>query len=91
MATSKRFVTDLTKNYFKWTICQGFVRTRKLSISTNSVRMSSNQFPARVDCMLPENCFKGKTAFVTGGGTGLGKGMSKMLSQLGASVVISSR
>ncbi|KAJ7376673.1 2,4-dienoyl-CoA reductase, mitochondrial [Desmophyllum pertusum] len=30
--------------------------------------------------MLPQNCFEGKIAFVTGGGTGLGKGMVKMLS-----------
>ena len=41
--------------------------------------------------MLPENCFEGKVAFVTGGGTGLGKGMVKMLSERGATVVISSR
>ncbi|KAK3085339.1 hypothetical protein FSP39_001791 [Pinctada imbricata] len=41
--------------------------------------------------MLPDGSFKGKTAFVTGGGTGLGKEMSTMLSKLGANVVISSR
>ncbi|PIK43575.1 putative 2,4-dienoyl-CoA reductase, mitochondrial-like [Apostichopus japonicus] len=41
--------------------------------------------------MLPKDCFKGKLAFVTGGGTGLGKGMATMLSSLGADVVISSR
>lgn len=41
--------------------------------------------------MLPEGTFKGKTAFITGGGTGLGKGMSAMLSRLGAQVVITSR
>ena len=41
--------------------------------------------------MLPKDCFKGKIAFVTGGGTGLGKGMVKMLSECGATVVISSR
>lgn len=41
--------------------------------------------------MLPKDCFKDKIAFVTGGGTGLGKGMVKMLSERGATVVISSR
>ena len=41
--------------------------------------------------MLPANHFKGKTAFITGGGTGLGKNMSKMLSALGANVFITSR
>lgn len=41
--------------------------------------------------MLPKDCFKDKVAFVTGGGTGLGKGMAKMLSERGATVVISSR
>lgn len=48
-------------------------------------------FPVKRDCMLPEGCFKGNVAFVTGGGTGLGKGMVKMLSERGATVVISSR
>jgi len=50
-----------------------------------------NKFPVRSDCMLPKDCFKDKVAFVTGGGTGLGKGMVKMLSERGATVVISSR
>ncbi|XP_072013962.1 2,4-dienoyl-CoA reductase [(3E)-enoyl-CoA-producing], mitochondrial-like [Amphiura filiformis] len=41
--------------------------------------------------MLPPGSFDGKIAFITGGGTGLGKGMATMLSSLGAQVVISSR
>jgi len=41
--------------------------------------------------MLPKDALKGKTALVTGGGTGLGKGMATMLSQLGADVAIASR
>ncbi len=41
--------------------------------------------------MLPEGTFSGKTVIVTGGGTGLGKSMSKYLLELGANVVISSR
>ncbi|XP_048776611.1 2,4-dienoyl-CoA reductase [(3E)-enoyl-CoA-producing], mitochondrial-like [Ostrea edulis] len=48
-------------------------------------------FPAMSSPMLPKDAFKGKTAFITGGGTGLGKGMTTMLSQLGAQVVITSR
>lgn len=41
--------------------------------------------------MLPPGTFKGKIAFVTGGGTGLGKAMATTLSALGATVAISSR
>lgn len=48
-------------------------------------------FPVKWDPMLPANTFKNKVAFVTGGGTGLGKGMVTMLSNLGARVAISSR
>ncbi|CAG7694307.1 unnamed protein product, partial [Allacma fusca] len=40
---------------------------------------------------LPPGTFKGRTAFITGGGTGLGKGMALMLSQLGAAVAIVGR
>lgn len=41
--------------------------------------------------MLRDDALKEKVIVVTGGGTGLGRSMSEMLSQLGASVVISSR
>ncbi|XP_048385443.1 2,4-dienoyl-CoA reductase, mitochondrial isoform X2 [Stegostoma tigrinum] len=41
--------------------------------------------------MLPPGTFKGKLAFITGGGTGLGKGMTTALSSLGAECVIASR
>ncbi|VAX22182.1 2,4-dienoyl-CoA reductase, mitochondrial precursor, partial [hydrothermal vent metagenome] len=41
--------------------------------------------------MLKDNAFEGKTIVVTGGGTGLGKAMSKYFSELGANVVITSR
>ena len=41
--------------------------------------------------MLPKDTFKGKVAFVTGGGTGLGAGIATVLSRLGAKVAIVSR
>jgi len=41
--------------------------------------------------MLPPNSFQGKVAFITGGGTGIGKGMTTTLSSLGAKCVIASR
>ncbi len=43
------------------------------------------------DGMLKEGALKGKTVLITGGGTGLGKSMSKYFLQLGANVVITSR
>ena len=41
--------------------------------------------------MLKENALKGETILVTGGGTGLGKAMTKYFLELGANVIISSR
>ncbi|KAH6932510.1 hypothetical protein HPB50_006492 [Hyalomma asiaticum] len=41
--------------------------------------------------MLPPGTFKNKVAIITGGGTGIGKGMTEMFAQLGASVAIMSR
>lgn len=40
---------------------------------------------------LPDGLFEGKTAFVTGGGTGLGLAVSTRLGHLGANVVCASR
>ncbi len=43
------------------------------------------------DGMLKDGALKGRTILITGGGTGLGKSMSKYFLQLGANVVITSR
>jgi NAD(P)-dependent dehydrogenase (short-subunit alcohol dehydrogenase family) len=43
------------------------------------------------DKMLRDNALSGKTFVVTGGGSGLGKSMTKYLLELGAQVVITSR
>lgn len=51
----------------------------------------ASKFPAVTAPMLPAGSFDGKVAFITGGGTGLGKGMATMLSSLGATVAIASR
>ncbi|KAG9478712.1 hypothetical protein GDO78_012396 [Eleutherodactylus coqui] len=48
-------------------------------------------YPVLPNVMLPPDTFKGKVALITGGGTGLGKGMTTALSRLGAECVISSR
>jgi len=56
-----------------------------------SPEVAAAAFPANKKIMLPENAFKGKVAFVTGGGTGLGKALATTLSSLGAGVCIASR
>jgi len=47
--------------------------------------------PHYTEPMLKEGSLKGKTIVVTGGGTGLGRAMSKYFLELGANVVICSR
>ncbi|GAB6032710.1 2,4-dienoyl-CoA reductase, mitochondrial [Chamberlinius hualienensis] len=51
----------------------------------------SKHFPIVRTPMLPPGTFNKKVAFITGGGTGLGKGMALMLSALGATVAIAAR
>merc|ERR1719189_50716 len=48
-------------------------------------------FPIKTDTMLPQGSYKDKVVLVTGGGTGLGKGMSTKFAELGAKVAICSR
>ena len=49
------------------------------------------KFPALKTPMLPKGTFDGQVAFITGGGTGLGRGMATNLSTLGATVAITGR
>ncbi|XP_077383913.1 2,4-dienoyl-CoA reductase [(3E)-enoyl-CoA-producing], mitochondrial isoform X2 [Festucalex cinctus] len=51
----------------------------------------SRFFPPLEAAMLPAGAFRGRVAFITGGGTGLGRAMTATLSQLGAQCVIASR
>uniref|UniRef100_A0A8C8RN73 2,4-dienoyl-CoA reductase [(3E)-enoyl-CoA-producing], mitochondrial n=1 Tax=Pelusios castaneus TaxID=367368 RepID=A0A8C8RN73_9SAUR len=72
-----------------------FIR-RFFSHGSNILNQSSNApqasfFSPLQNVMLPPNSFQGKVAFITGGGTGLGKGMTTALSSLGAECVIASR
>lgn len=63
----------------------------KMGDSSFPSRPQSKFFPALKTPMLPKGSFVGKVAMITGGGTGLGKGMALMLSSLGASVAILGR
>ncbi|XP_072459711.1 2,4-dienoyl-CoA reductase [(3E)-enoyl-CoA-producing], mitochondrial isoform X1 [Notamacropus eugenii] len=63
--------------------------TKELYKSTDAERAKFFQPLKKV--MLPPNSFQGKVAFITGGGTGIGKGMTSVFSSLGATCVIASR
>ena len=66
-------------------------RCLSLSVRAHSSVEDARRFTALKSTMLPPGSFQGKVAFVTGGGTGLGKGMVAKLSELGASVAICGR
>uniref|UniRef100_A0A8C9DF04 2,4-dienoyl-CoA reductase [(3E)-enoyl-CoA-producing], mitochondrial n=1 Tax=Prolemur simus TaxID=1328070 RepID=A0A8C9DF04_PROSS len=70
--------------------CQFFSYGTKI-LYQNIEAVQSKFFPPLRKAMLPPNSFQGKVAFITGGGTGLGKGITTLLSSLGAQCVIASR
>lgn len=51
----------------------------------------AKHFTAMKKPMFPPGTFNGKSAFITGGGTGLGRCIALFLSNLGAQVAIASR
>merc|ERR1719228_884034 len=69
------------------------LRQLRTLLSTRSYQSGpqASHFPIETATCLPAGSFDGKVAFITGGGTGLGKGMSKKFAEVGATVVISSR
>ncbi|KAI6652090.1 2,4-dienoyl-CoA reductase, mitochondrial-like [Oopsacas minuta] len=66
-------------------------RITRRSISGRINYSEQRGFPIMRDDMLKPDTFKEKTALVTGGGTGLGYGMSLKISSRGGRVVIASR
>ena len=62
-----------------------------MSMSEVTPGPQASHFAAKKKTMLPPDSFKDKVVFITGGGTGLGKGMSTKFSELGAKVVIVAR
>lgn len=65
---------------------------KRVAVSTATRRLFSTAHTRPVVAtMLPKGTFNGRVALVTGGGTGLGKGIATKLSDLGATVAIMSR
>jgi len=78
-------------------IPQVFFRMSKRSFSIMPSKSGEHDlpqaklFPPRHDTMLPKGAYENKTVLITGGGTGLGKGMALKFSELGANVAIAAR
>nr|XP_054771995.1 2,4-dienoyl-CoA reductase [(3E)-enoyl-CoA-producing], mitochondrial-like [Lytechinus pictus] len=93
LAFATKNITSGRSSSIVWSSSQRFVRCLSGTPNYSSSNPSEkyDNLKAVKTPMLPPNTYKGKTAFVTGGGTGLGKAMTKMLSRLGAEVAIVSR
>ncbi|KAJ6632633.1 2,4-dienoyl-CoA reductase [(3E)-enoyl-CoA-producing], mitochondrial, partial [Pseudolycoriella hygida] len=68
-----------------------FLRVEQIATMSEDCKPQAKYFPVKKNPMLPAGTFTGKTALITGGGTGLGKAMALMLGTLGASVAIIGR
>jgi len=70
--------------------CRTFSNTNTMQQEIKNMPQAGH-FPAMKQTMLPKDSFKNKVVFISGGGTGLGKGMATKFSDLGAKVAIASR
>jgi len=70
--------------------CRPFSNTNTMQQEIKNMPQAGH-FPAMKQTMLPKDSFKNKVVFISGGGTGLGKGMATKFSDLGAKVAIASR
>jgi len=70
--------------------CRTFSSTNTMQQEIKNMPQAGH-FPAMKQTMLPKDSFKNKVVFISGGGTGLGKGMATKFSDLGAKVAIASR
>ncbi|XP_013791120.1 2,4-dienoyl-CoA reductase, mitochondrial-like, partial [Limulus polyphemus] len=68
-----------------------FISKRGFHLASCNMQKTTKFFEPCIKPMLPPGTFKDRIAFITGGGTGLGKGMASMLASLGAQVAIVSR
>ncbi|XP_067365716.1 2,4-dienoyl-CoA reductase, mitochondrial isoform X2 [Channa argus] len=72
-------------------MCSNLWFRSSAGLHSSSTLPNSGFFPPFEEIMLPIGTFKNRVAFITGGGTGLGRAMTTTLSELGAQCVIASR
>ena len=65
-------------------------RSRTVSIARPEIRAEETKIMLVTECLSKE-LFKGKTVFVTGGGSGINLGVAKNFAALGAKVAICGR
>ena len=79
--------------FFKFSgpLCLGFTENQNTISDYFFFILQAKLFPPRHDTMLPKGSYENRTVLITGGGTGLGKGMALKFSELGANVAIAAR
>ncbi|KAA0184604.1 2 4-dienoyl-CoA reductase mitochondrial [Fasciolopsis buskii] len=85
-----RSLTTCGARYLKLSILKPVVATLCQPLSTDA-EFGNSAFQPKTTPMLPPGTFSNKTAFITGGGTGLGKSVASSLAFLGANVLLISR